>query len=418
MHRARLFRRIGVVVSLSFIVALLAVSPTLPSFAQQSTPEAEGSPAASPVASPIASPVAQTGPRLDAFVAGNFRIAVVAAIRGDAIVDSGVDLTPREDRDWIVVIADVSNWTTRAATLRVRDFAIRLTGGAEPRGFASRSTELAAAALGFEPVAVNEGVRIARNATTRIALVFQIDRDGANPALYYINQALPLAATFASTASLANLPPVTEPPVLEVAAVEDAPDGATLTLANNGGTIRLAGIEPPLPEECFGGESASRLKRLAGEEVLLEAAADGTSYVWAEQRGGSRKLLNVEMLTTGFAAVLPGTTGHYATWMIDGEETARTALAGLWGSCTGLHGVSRTEGPERSVLNVRSGDTNQTYRLWGISSWAPTLVTTPDGGAWAFFSAQADDGPDKDLGKLYASQYDPSTGSWTAANPA
>jgi endonuclease YncB( thermonuclease family) len=413
MLRARLFRRIGVVVSLSFLVGLLAVSPTLPSFAQQATPEAEGT----PEASPVASPVAETGPHIDAFVAGNFRVAVVAAIRAEAISDSGVDLTAREDRDWIVVIADVSNWSTRAANLRVRDFAIRLTGGAEPRGFASRSTELSAAALGMEPAAVNDGVRIGTGDTTRVALVFQIDRDGANPALYYINQALPLATTLANTTSLANLPPVTEAPELEVAAVDDAPDGATLTLANGGGTVQLAGIEPPLPEECFGGQSASRLKRLAGDEVMLETAADGSTYVWAEQRSGSRKLLNAEMLSTGFAAVLPGTTGSYVAWMTDSEETARTSLAGLWGSCTALHGVSRTEGPERSVLNVSSGETNETYRLWGFLSWAPTLVTTPDGGAWAFFSAQADDGPEKDLGKLYASQYDPSTGSWSAATP-
>src|SRR5688572_3609427 len=103
MHRARLFRRIGVVLSLSFIVGSLAVAPTLPSFAQQATPAAEGSPAASPAASPVASPVAETGAQPDAFVAGNFRVAVVAAIRGEAIVDSGVDLTAREDRDWIVV---------------------------------------------------------------------------------------------------------------------------------------------------------------------------------------------------------------------------------------------------------------------------------------------------------------------------
>ncbi|MEA2582259.1 MAG: hypothetical protein QOF33_344, partial [Thermomicrobiales bacterium] len=171
------------------------------------------------------------------------------------------------------------------------------------------------------------------------------------------------------------------------------------------------------PEECFGGQSASRLKKLAGDEVLIETTADGTAYVWAEQRGGSRLLLNYDLLTTGFAALQPNPPGVFAAWLTDGEATARTSLAGLWGACTSAHGVARTEGPERAVLNVRSGDTNRTYKLWGIRSWSPTLVATPDGGAWAFFSAQADEGPDKDKGRLYASQYDPSTGSWTPATP-
>jgi len=419
MHRARVFRRIGVVASLAFVVALLAISPTLPSFAQQATPKAEGTPAASPVAagSPVGSPVAQTPAGPDAFVAGNFRVAVVAAKRGESIAEAGVNLTAREGKDWIIVVADISNWTTKGATLRIRDFAIRLTGGAVPGGFASRSTQVSAAALGLQPEDINAGVTIGTNETTRIAVVFQIGHDGANPALYYINQALPLASTFASSTTLAGLPAVSQPPVLEVAAVEDTPDGATLTLANGGGTVRLAGLEPPLPEECFGGQSASRLKRLAGDEVLIEAGADGASYVWAAQRGGSRKLLNYEMLSTGFAALLPGTTSAYGAWMTDGEEKAKASLAGLWGSCTAVHGVARTEGPERSVLNVRAGDANQTYKPWQINDWAPVLVTTPDGGAWAFFSAVADDGPEKDKVRLYASYYDPATGSWQPASP-
>jgi hypothetical protein len=409
MHRVRLSRRIGLVVSLAVILVLATVPPVMPSFAQEATP----APEAVPEGSPVASPEAQTGPVEAAFVAGNFLIDVVAAKRSEGIAE--VNLQPKTGKDWLVVVADVTNWSTKSATLDVKDFGIRLTGGAEPRGFATRSTETSAAKLGLEPKKSNAGVKIAAGKTTRVALVFQIDHDGANPALFSTGQALPLASLLAVATDLTVLPPTAEPPTLEVAKVEDVPDGATLTLANDGGTVRLAVLDPPRPEECFGGQATARLKKLAGDEVLLETAADGTAYVWVEQTDGTRRLLNYDLLATGFAALQPNPTGLFAAWLADGEETARTTLAGLWGACTGAHGVARTEGPERSVLNVRSGDVNRSYTLWGILSWEPTLVTTPDGGAWSFFSAQTDDGPDKGKARLYASHYDPSTGNWTAA---
>jgi endonuclease YncB( thermonuclease family) len=413
MHRARLSRRIALAVSLTIIVALAAAQPVVHSVAQQATPSPQAEPAASPEASPIASPVAETGPVEAVFAAGNFRIAVVAAARGEEI--AAVNLTPKAGKDWIVVVADATNWSTKTATLRIRDFAIRLTGGAEPRGLASRSTQTAAERLGLEPKSVNAGVKIARDQTTRIALVFQIDHDGANPALFDAGQALPLAQSLVATTDFAALPPAAAPPALEVARVEDVTNGATLTLANGGGTVRLAALDPPLPAECFGGKSTARLKKLAGDEVLLEPAADGSAYVWAEQTGGSRKLLNEDLLASGFAALQSNPTGPYAAWFTDGEETARSLLAGLWGACTSAHGVARAAGPERAVLDVRSDDVNRTYAPWGFRDWRPTLVTTPDGGAWAFFSAKTADGPDKDHARLYASHYDPATGGWTPA---
>jgi hypothetical protein len=412
MPRARLYRRIGAVVTPAILVTLLATLSVVPSFAQDASPVPEATPAASPIASPSATTV--TAEPISVFASGAFRFAIVSAQRAAEVPD--INLTARAEKDWIVLIADVTNWSTRAATLRVRDLAIQITGGTEPRGFASRSTQLAAEALGLEPTNVNGGVRIARGDTTRTVLVFQIDSDSANPALFLDNQALPLARSFAAGTSITSLPEVVEPAELQEAEVADAPDGATLALAD-GTTVSLAALDTPQPAECFGGQSASRLKRLAGDSVLLETAPDGSTYVWAEQRGGTRLLLNYEMIADGFAALQAGTTGQFAAWLAGGDESARTSLAGLWGSCTAVHGMARTEGPERSVLNVRSGDTNSPYVVFGIQSWAPELVTTPDGGAWAFFSAQAEEGPEKDKGRLYASYYDPSTGSWTNATP-
>lgn len=411
MHRARLSRRIGLVVSLAIVVALAAALPVFHSLAQDATPAPVASPASSPVASPVASPTAQAAQEAQAFAAGSFRLLVVAAKRGAQIPE--VNLAARAGNDWVVVVADVTDWSTKNATLKVRDFGIRVTGSADARGFAVKSSQTAAAVLGLEPRNPNAGVKINSGDTTRVLLAFQIDHDSANPALANAGQALPLASSLAAATALTALPPVARPAALAIAQVADTPDGATLTLANGGGTVRLAALDPPLPAECFGGQAAARLKKLAGNQVLLETAADGSVYAWAEQTDGSRKLLNHELLVTGFAALRPHPTGPYVAWLTDGEETARTTLAGLWGACTGAHGVARTQGPARSLLTVRSGGADEPYSPWGIRSWGPTLVTTPDGGAWAFFSAQTANGPDKGKARLYASHYDPSTGNWT-----
>lgn len=51
------------------------------------------------------------------------------------------------------------------------------------------------------------------------------------------------------------------------------------------------------------------------------------------------------------------------------------------------------------------------YRVW--LTWPQVLLTTPDGGAWGFFSAQAGqvDAPNK----LYVSRYDPTLAKWNEA---
>ena len=75
-----------------------------------------------------------------------------------------------------------------------------------------------------------------------------------HPALANAGQALPLASPLAVTTDLTALPPVAQPPSLAVAAVADATDGATLALANGGGTCALAastafvkGLESTVP---------------------------------------------------------------------------------------------------------------------------------------------------------------------------
>ncbi|HEY8446785.1 MAG TPA: hypothetical protein VIL01_06720 [Thermomicrobiales bacterium] len=402
--------RLGLVIALGLIFALVAAGSGSPLAAQEdATPVPEAETGGTPAASPVATVPSDAAP---VFAADRWRITVVAAKRGAAIPE--VRLTENEDRDWIVVIADVTNWSEQDATLRPRDFGIRLVGSEDARGFASRTTERTAERLDLEPRNVDDGVRIRRGRTTRIALVFQIERDGAAPALALDGAALPLDGALAANVDLESLPPVTEPPELETARVRRVRDGMTLDITGSVNRVRLTALDPPLPEECYGGQSTARLERLAGSEVLLEPVSDGFAYVWAVQ-GGRRILLNQRLVADGYAALQPNPSGPYAAWLADSQQQAQFRLAGLWGACTGPHGVARTTKPERSILTIRTNGADREYTVY--TPYEPVLVSTPDGGAWAFFTASAEDGPTGGNNRVYAARFDPAVGEWSPAEP-
>jgi hypothetical protein len=69
--------------------------------------------------------------------------------------------------------------------------------------------------------------------------------------------------------------------------------------------------------------------------------------------------------------------------------------------------------PAYEVLRIDDGGIGREYRVW--EEWVPKVVTTPDGGAWAFFTAQVrtEDGfADR---RLYASRFDPTLMVWLPA---
>lgn len=70
--------------------------------------------------------------------------------------------------------------------------------------------------------------------------------------------------------------------------------------------------------------------------------------------------------------------------------------------------------PAYSVFRVEEGGLGRAYRVW--EEWVPQVLTTPEGGAWAFFTAQAR--TDKGYGerRLFASRFDPGTAVWQPAS--
>ncbi len=102
------------------------------------------------------------------------------------------------------------------------------------------------------------------------------------------------------------------------------------------------------------------------------------------------------------------------------RSVARFALVLTASLLLGAPAVTAAEQaqPGFDVLRVvdRDGDPIP-YAAW--TSWAPSIVPTPDGGAWAFFSAESKRSGSKNTkkGKLYAARFDPATALWQPARP-
>jgi hypothetical protein len=71
--------------------------------------------------------------------------------------------------------------------------------------------------------------------------------------------------------------------------------------------------------------------------------------------------------------------------------------------------------PSYDVLRIEQDGAVTPYNIW--VDWLPLVVATPDGGAWAFFSAQAKKADGMGTRRLYAARFDPGLGVWTPGRP-
>ena len=402
MIRFRHLRLAPALVALMFL--LTSVAGVFQARAQDATP------AASPVASPVA-PVGEPWVASD-FVSGAWRVQVVSAKRAN--VFPTYQLEARDDKDWIVVIADITNWSDDDATLNPRDFALEIPGGDKARGFARRTTERVAKQLGMEPKSTDDGVKIPEGENTRLVLVFELPIDAINPKLFLDGESLSIQGAIDNSPSLDALPPVSDPPVATRFELGEVVNGFTLTVGKDDTETVLSYVDGPLPDECFGEEATRRLKRLATDRLSVEEL-DGATFVWSNEDDGTRRLLNFEQIDGGYAAVSADVSGPFAVWLEDAEQSSRDRGGAIWKNCTGPHGVTRVKTPERSSIKIGDGK-GGTIPFHPWLEWNPVIVTQPDGGAWVFFAATADSGDRKDKKLVYASRYDPTQGKWLDAS--
>jgi len=394
---------------LAVVLILTSVAGVFSVRAQDATVE-PATPGAEAVASPVAPP-AEPWLASD-FVSGPWRVEVVTAKRANAF--SEYDLESREDKDWIVAVVDVTNWSSDDETLNPRDFAIEVPGGAEPRGFARRTTERVAEQLGLEPTDTDAGVAIDEGENERLVLVFELPIDSIDPKLFLDGESLSIQGAIDGGPAIDALPEMGDPPSADEVELGDVINGFTLTLGEDETETVLSFVDGPLPDECFGEEATRRLTRLATDTLYVEVL-DGATMVWTDEDDSSRRLLNFEQIDGGYAAVSEDVSGPFAVWLKDAEQSSKDRGGAIWANCTGPHGVTRVETPERSQLKIGDGEGGAIpFHVW--LEWNPVIVTQPDGGAWAFFGATADAGDLKDMKMVYAAHYDPSEGKWLDAS--
>ncbi|MGH2558805.1 MAG: PQQ-binding-like beta-propeller repeat protein, partial [Thermomicrobiales bacterium] len=315
-----------------------------------------------------------------AFVSANWRVTVVAAQRDDAIQD--VSLEEREDKEWVVVVADVTNWSAEAVELTPRDIELRFPEGNANR-VALRSTVSVANDLDIGPDDVEQPVAFQADETQRWALVYLIDADQAEAALA-LRLAMSIEPVVESNVDLLDLPPVTDPPELIEAGVDVVRDGETLdvTTEPDGAEVRveLLGADAPSGDDCFADESQAELESLAGDTVFLEYpdggdASDGPAYVWAERDDGSRIQINRQMVAGGFAEHDPADNALFASWLGDAQASAEEREIGLWEACTGPE-VEPTAEVEPTVTPTDEPTAEPTEEVTATPTEEPTAEAT------------------------------------------
>jgi len=148
----------------------------------------------------------------------------------------------------------------------------------------------------------------------------------------------PTTTVGAAPETTADATTTTSPaPEGEVVGVEAVLDGDSLAVYRNGQRVevRLAGINTPEADECFGDAARTVLSELTGNEVILVGVAEEDDrdqfgrllrnvYV-----GGT--WLNLTMVETGAALALQSGTPDEAA-LVAAEDGAWQGGAGLWGS--------------------------------------------------------------------------------------
>jgi hypothetical protein len=394
---------------MAVVLVLTSLAGVFTARAQDGTAE-PATPGTEAVASPVAPP-AEPWLASD-FVSGPWRVKVITAKRANEFPE--YELEPRDDKDWLVAIVDVTNWSSEDETLNPRDFALELPGGDDPRGFARRTTERVAAELDLQPTDTEEGVEIDEGESERLVLVFELPIDSIAPKLFLDGESLSIQGAIDGGPAMDALPEMSEPPTAEEVELGEVINGFTLTVGDDETETVLSFVDGPLPDECFGEEATRRLKRLATDTLFVEEL-DGATLVWTEEDDTSRRLLNFEQIDGGYAAVSLDVSGPFAVWLKDAEQSSKDRGGAIWANCTGPHGVTRVETPERTQLKISDGEGGTVpFHPW--LEWNPVIVTQPDGGAWAFFGATADSGELEGQKMVYAAHYDPTQGKWLEAS--
>ncbi|MGH2551174.1 MAG: hypothetical protein ACRDHN_17450 [Thermomicrobiales bacterium] len=359
------------------------------------------------------------------FMDGSFRITVQRAAFGSSIDE--LELKARTGRDWVAVIADVVNFSDVATNVQPSLFSIRSGGVPLAGGLAKTTTTDVAGRLGITQSDPEDPMLLQPGQSLRLVLVFQLDAGQRELALIYKLNALPLTARINQNLGFADLPPTASAPQTTNAIVDSVLNGNSLTLSGDTpGSFDMTGVDAPVNSDCYATEASERLQSIIGATVLVEQPGNGQNgiYLWLPLPNGTRALVNQDMILSGSAATNAKPGGKFTDWLEDSEFVAHVRTEGLWGRCTSQHGVNRPNTIERVTFSTAIDGGSDTSPYIPTVQFTPLILSLPDGGAIAFYSAEAAPADpstptpsDQIEQRLYYAIYDAKTGKWGTAEP-
>lgn len=277
-----------------------------------------------------------------AFAAGPWRIAVRAVDLGETIDYLGLGFV--DGQQWIVVYADVTNWSGADAQLDVAGWQLVPTSGLVAPDVAG--TQSTASLLGLEP-ANGSSVTVPAGTSIRVSLVYSIPASETELILEVAGTQLPLADAVGRQFDVTDLSTIaTPPPVVEgtLRVLPDDGSGQPHFVADTGSgetSIHLAGVDFTEQSGCtavVGDKVEIKLDFGGSQAVLLESdptvSDSGAYYVWLDDGAGSRTLLNQSLIASGMALEgdLPD-AARFGAWLEQSEELARSNSVGIWQLC-------------------------------------------------------------------------------------
>jgi endonuclease YncB( thermonuclease family) len=277
------------------------------------------------------------------FVSRRWRVAVAATVRDQEIEAAGLEANP--GKDWLVVVADVTNWSEDDGVFAGEDLGIAFAGDDRRFAVAPSSSDAVAQTLELEVDDLAAGIEIEAGETVRLALVFQVPRGQQGPRLHGLmsEPGLPLNDDGVAD-GLAEIRPPVAPPALEAVEVVAAIDGEVVELRLGGESepvrARLIGVDAPAKDGCFAEWSTLQLSALAYRRTWIErdpterGSVTEKVYLWTELPGGQRILVNQQQVADGYAEARPlDEETRFAAWIGEAGRSAQARRAGLWRDC-------------------------------------------------------------------------------------
>ncbi len=259
------------------------------------------------------------------YMADQWRISVAAAVQNTSI--DGVGLAEKDGKEWVAVVADVTNWGPTDESFPASEFFVKMQESSTTSKVATGSTSKAARALGLS---ASSDVTIEVGETARLVLVFQVKAGRTAPSLVYGDTLLPLDEMLGASLTADALSAPAGPPELQAATLMSSTDGKTIKVKYEGESksrkVTLLGVDVPDGNT----DAAAAIEQFEGNEVWIEddpaVTTDGTPavYLWTEDDDGNRILLNQVLIAEGAAAASPlPDDARFAAWLSLSEDSSK-----------------------------------------------------------------------------------------------